>query len=115
MAITEQTLSMIKKVTFDWTCTTGGVVSDTTTKSYDGEVLRVVFGDTAATGYALVINDEDSIDILGGAGATLTSGGSQLGINDGKSPISCVAISALTLGITGGGNATTGQTIVYIR
>ncbi|GAG94128.1 unnamed protein product, partial [marine sediment metagenome] len=34
--VTEQTHKMIKKVTFDWTGTSGGLASDTTTNYYDG-------------------------------------------------------------------------------
>ena len=116
VTMTEQTYSSVKKVTFDWTCTTGGAASDTTDNSYDGEVLRVVFkGSSGTTGYATVINDENSIDILEGGGASCTSGTIQLGTGEGKSPVSCVAMSTLALSITGAGNASTGQTIVYIR
>ena len=116
VTITEQTITSVKKVTFDWTCTTGGAASGTTTKKYDGEVLRVVLkGSSGTTGYALVINDSDSIDILEGAGSTCTSGTIQLGTGEAKSPVSCVAESALELSVTGSGSASTGKTIVYIR
>jgi len=118
VTITEQTFSMIKKVTFDWTSTTGGLAGDTTTKSYDGEVLRVVCMETSTTGYALEINDNDGVDLLGGQGAALTSGGTDFGTSTGGSityPLSAVS-SKLTLAVTGAGTTgETGQTIVYIR
>jgi len=115
---TEQVLSMVKKVTFDWTATTGGLASDTTAKYYDGEVLRVVCMETSCTGYALELNDNDGVDLLGGQGAALTSGGSDFGTSTGGSlsyPLSAVS-SKLTLAVTGAGTTgETGQTIVYVR
>ena len=115
---TEQTHKMIKKVTFNWTGTSGGLASDTTTSYYDGEVLRVVCMESAsATGYAIAINDSDGIDLLGGQGATMTSGGADFGTSTGtvKMPLSVVA-SKLYLAVTGGSSGgSTGQTIVYIR
>ena len=114
VTITEKTYSSVKKINFVWTCTTGGAASDTTTKYYDGEILRVVFGDSGSTGYALVLDDSDGYDTLEAAGATLTSGSSQIGVGDGYCPYSAVS-SKLTLTISGAGNATTGETIVYIR
>jgi len=122
VTITEKLLNMVKKVTFDWSATTtGGLASDTTTNSYDGEVLRVVaMGSASATGYALEIQDSDGIDLLGGQGAAMTSGGADFGTSTGGSlsyPLSAVS-SKLSLAISGGstgGTASTGQTIVYIR
>jgi hypothetical protein len=119
VTITEQTFSSVKKIKFDWTLSTGGAASETTTKQYDGEILRVVFGPTnfASTGYAITINDEDGYDILEGGGAALTSGGGQLGVNDGRSPISAVAESTLTFSLTSTGVTATdaGTCVVYIR
>ena len=117
VTITEQVLSMVKKVTFDWTATTGGLASGDTTKSYDGEVLRVVCMDTSTTGYALELNDNDGVDLLGGQGAALTSGGTDFGTSTGGSityPLSAVS-SKLTLAVTGCSTGSTGQTIVYVR
>lgn len=116
VTITEQTFSSVKKIKFDWTLSTGGAASGTTTKQYDGEVLRVVFGTTnfASTGYGIVINDEDGYDILEGGGAALTSGGGQLGVNDGKSPISAVAESTLAFSLTSTGTSSTQSGICYV-
>ena len=118
VTITEQTHKMIKKVTFDWTSTTGGLASDATAKYYDGEVLRVVCMETSCTGYALEINDSDGVDLLGDQGAALTSGGTDFGTSTGGSityPLSVVS-SKLTLAVTGAGTTgEIGQTIVYIR
>lgn len=114
---TEQVFSMVKKVTFDWTATTGGAASDTTDKYYDGEVLRIVCMDTSCTGYGLEINDNDGVDLLGGQGAALTSGGTDFGTSTGnvEMPLSVVS-SKLSLSVTGAGTTgETGQTIVYVR
>lgn len=117
VSITEQTHKMIKKVTFDWTATTGAA-GDTTTKYYDGEVLRVVNMANTSTGtWSLQINDNDGVDLLGGQGAAMTSGGADFGTSTGGSityPLSAVS-SKLTLEITSATAASTGQTIVYIR
>ena len=116
VTITEQTFSMVKKVTFDWTATTGAA-GDTTTKSYDGEVLRVVCMETPCTGYALELNDNDGVDLLGGRGAAMTSGGTDFGTSTGGSityPLSAVS-SKLTLAVTGCTTGSTGEVIVYVR
>jgi len=60
VTITEQTHKMIKKVNFGWTATTG-TAGDTTTKYYDGEVLRINCMETSCTGYALELNDSDGV------------------------------------------------------
>lgn len=118
VVITEQTFSMVKKVTFDWTATTGAA-GDETKKYYDGEVLRVVCMETSDTGYALKINDNDGVDLLGGHGAALTSGGADFGTSSTSTtgiemPLSVVS-SKLTLDVTGCTTGSTGKTIVYIR
>jgi hypothetical protein len=115
VTITEQTWASVKKITFDWTCSSG-VASKTTTYKYDGQVLRVILGANVSTGgYTTVINDSDGYDILEGVGSTSSSGGSQLGAGEGNSPISCVAMSTLELSISGASTTSTGQTIIYIR
>lgn len=116
VTITEQTHKMIKKVTFDWTATTGEA-GDTTIKYYDGEVLRINCRETSCTGYALELNDSDGVDLLGGQGAALTSGGTDFGTSTGGSityPLSAVS-SKLTLAITGCSTGSTGEVIIYIR
>lgn len=117
VTMTEQTFSMIKKVTFDWTATTGAA-DKTTTKYYDGGVLRIVAMARASSGnYGLQINDNDGVDLLGGQGATVSSGCSDFGTSTGNVEIPLSAVSSkLTLEITGGSTGgSTGQTIVYIR
>ena len=116
--ITEQTHKMVKKVTFDWACSTGTVANKTTVNSYDGEVLRVVNMENTSTGtWSLQINDSDGIDLLGGQGAAMTSGSADFGTSTGGSityPLSAVS-SKLTLNISSASTGSIGQTIVYVR
>lgn len=117
VTITEQTHKMVKKVTFDWACSTGAVANDTTVNSYDGEVLRIVNMANTSTGtWSLQINDSDGIDLLGGQGAAMTSGSADFGTSTGdvEMPLSAVS-SQLTLNISSASTGSTGQTIVYIR
>jgi len=109
---------MVKKVTFDWACSTGTVANDNTVNSYNGEVLRVVNMENTSTGtWSLQINDSDGVDLLGGQGAAMTSGSADFGTSTGGSktyPLSAVS-SKLTLNISSASTGSTGQTIVYIR
>ncbi len=116
--ITEQTHKMVKKVTFDWTATTGAA-GDTTTKYYDGEVLRIVNMANTSTGtWSLQMNDSDGVDLLGGQGVdAMTSGGTDFGTSTGGTktyPLSAVS-SKIILEISSASIGSTGQTIVYIR
>ena len=117
--ITEQTHKMVKKVTFDWTCSTGKVANKTTVNSYDGEVLRIVNMANTSTGtWSLKIFDSDGFDLLGSQGLdVMTSGSVDFGTSTGGSityPLSAVS-SKLTLDITSASTGSTGRTIVYIR
>ena len=118
VSITEQTHKMIKKVTFNWACSTGTVANDTTVNSYNGEVLRVVNMKNTSTGtWSLQIKDSDEVDLLGSQGAAMTSGSADFGTSTGGSityPLSVVS-SKLTLNISSASTGSTGQTIVYIR
>ena len=117
VTITEQTHKMVKKVTFDWTLV-AGVASETTTNSYDGQVLRINAMACSCTGYALEVQDSDGVDLLGRQGATLTSGGTDFGTSTGNVEMPLSAVSSLiTLDVSGttGTTKNTGQTIVYIR
>ncbi|MBA7643744.1 hypothetical protein ES703_51477 [subsurface metagenome] len=118
IVITEKTHLTVKKVTFDWTLV-AGVAAGTTTKTYDGEVLRVCCKDCFSTGYVLLLQDSDKFDLLGGQGATMTSSGKDFGTSTGGSktyPLSVVS-GALTLDVESGYgfDESVGKTIVYIR
>ena len=113
---TEETFGSIKKITFDWLSSAGGAADATTTKYYNGIIERVVTvpdtGGTAPTSYTLVLQDDDSVDILDGAGAsrstTLTQQIDPMGNGS-------VANAKLTLGITSAGSAKGGLVYDYLR
>lgn len=119
VAITEQTHKMIKKITFVWTGTSGGLAGDTTTNYFNGEVLRIVHPEsTSSTGITLTVSDSDGFDLLGGQGASMSSGDTDFGTSTGVAIPNRLSVvdSQITLsvsrGTTGG---STGTTIVYIR
>ncbi|MBA7582498.1 hypothetical protein ES708_24428 [subsurface metagenome] len=119
VTITEQTHKMIKKVTFDWTTTTGGQAwGHSTVNNYDGEVLRIVckINSLATDGYSVIINDSDNFDLLGGQGTISTGEAHDFGTSTGivNTPLSVVS-GKLSLKILNAIQETTGQTIVYIR
>ncbi|MBA7547293.1 hypothetical protein ES705_39707 [subsurface metagenome] len=119
VAITEQTHKMIKKVTFDWIGTSGGLAGDTTDKYYNGEVLRIVHPESASsTGITLTVSDSDGFDLLGGQGSTMSSGDTDFGTSTGAAIPSRLSVvdSKITLSVSKGtSGGSTGQTIVYIR
>lgn len=72
--ISESTTGSVKRIKFTWTCddATGAVTSALTTKTYDGEILRLVTdpGTPAPTAlYDVEIQDADGFDVLIGQGA----------------------------------------------
>ena len=115
---TEKTTSTVKKITWDWLCTDGGVVSSATTNRYDGELIAAVFfpdpiTTTPTTLYDVTILDSDSVDILNGLGADLAvTGAVTKKHTDG---LGAVADSVLTLTIANAGNAKGGIVYLYIR
>jgi len=113
ITITEQTYSGVKKIDFAWTALTTGTTSGTTLKSYDGEILNIFASNTLTAAGTIKLLDEDSYDILMGAG-TLTTGLSYLGTT-GRFHIGAVAESTLTLEHTVSTTGGTGHVIVCIR
>ena len=123
VSITEQTHTSMKKVKFEWTSTTGGTASATTTNAYSGQLWKcIVAGSTVtapSTGYDVFINDADGYDVLDGLGVNLGAGTYQMhasstGTWAAISPITAVS-SKLTLSVADAGNAKKGEVILYIR
>lgn len=117
VVITEETHSTVKKIKLEWTSDAAGAADGTTTKAYSGEIIRLVTipgtaGVQPTDLYDVVVNDEDSADVLMGAGANRSNAATQQVLG---SSLGCVANDKLTLGITNAGNAKSGTTIVYIR
>ncbi len=113
---TEEVFSNVKKITFAWICSAGGAADATTTKYYTGDVLRAVAipdGTTAPTAlYDVVVNDDDSVDVLDGAFANLSA---TLTTQVGPLGAATVANAKLTLAVTAAGDTKKGKIILYIR
>lgn len=117
VTITEETFNRIKKVKFDWTSIADGTASGTTVNAYTGEIIRLVTipsgGGTAPTTlYDINILDEDSTNILMGAGVDRSATVTEQVL---ASSLGCVANDKLTLYITNSGDSKAGTTIIYIK
>lgn len=115
--ITEETQAHVKKIKFVWVSAADGTASGTTSGVYSGEVIRLVTIPASAAvkptdNYGVVINDEDSTDILMGAGAARDDANTEQVL---ASSLGCVANDKLTLGISAAGSAKGGTVIVYIK
>jgi len=119
--VTEEKLGAIHKITFAWASSAAGAADKTTVQYYTGELVRVVQipgtgGVLPTNGYAVLVNDDDGVDVLAGFGASLSNAAATdystgaLGI-----ALGVVANAQLILAVTGAGNAQEGQTILYIR
>ena len=116
VTITEETFDIIKKISFAWTSTSSGAAGDTTTNHYNGECVRLVTvpdgSDAPTDNYDVVINDEDSTDVLMGAGANRDTTNTEQVL---ASSLGVVANDQLTLAVTSAGNEKAGTVHLYIR
>jgi hypothetical protein len=116
VTITEETFGTVKKIAFAWTSTAGGAAGDTTAGVYSGEVIRLVTVPSGASApdpnYDVVVNDEDSTDVLMGAGANRHTSNTEQVL---ASSLGCVANDKLTLSVSGAGSAKSGTVYLYIR
>lgn len=115
--ITEENATHVKKIKFAWVSAADGTATGTTTGAYTGQVLRLVTipgTDTAAPtdDYDVVVNDEDSTDILMSAGENRDTLNTEQVL---ASSLGCVANDCLTLSITNAGDTKSGTAIVYIK
>jgi hypothetical protein len=107
----------IRKASWDWLSTDGGVVSSATLKQYTGAIVRVVFesdsGDTQPTdAYDVTILDSDGIDVLQGEGANINRAAPvQKTFSDKQM---WVANTTLTLTIAAAGDAKGGEVHLYV-
>lgn len=117
VTITEETIGTVKKVKFAWVSAAAGTASGTTTNAYSGEIIRLVTipgTDTSAPtdNYDVVINDEDSTDVLMGAGANRDTASAEQVL---ASSLGCVANDKLSLSVSNAGDTKAGIAIIYIR
>ncbi len=120
VTLTEEVFGTVKKITFAWTADTGanaGKATKTTANAYSGEVIRLVTvpasgADAPADNYDVQVLDEDSTDVLMGAGADRDLATTEQVL---ASSLGCVANDKLTLSVTNAGDTKKGTVYVYIR
>lgn len=120
VTITEETYGSIKKIAFAWTAGTdaeAGTASGQTTNAYNGAIERLVTvpgagGDAPDDNYGVTVTDEDSTDVLMGAGATRDTANTEQVL---ASSLGVVANDKLTVNITAAGAGNKGTVYVYLR
>lgn len=121
VTITERTHTSVKKITWAWTSAADGTAGGSggggrTSVAFDGVLERLVTvpdGTAAPTdNYDITITDEDSVDVLVGAGANRSATATQQVTT---ASLSAAAGSRLTLNVTNAGNAKSGTVHLYLR
>lgn len=118
--------SDVVKHTFAWTSAADGTATVASGLAVSGQVQRVVFIPSATAAptdlYDVTLTDADSMDILAGQGANLSTSTSSsvcpgIPFDDGTttSVAPCVVDSILTLNVTNAGDSKAGSVIVYVR
>jgi len=122
VSISEYQGDITKSVLVSWTSDASGD-ANSVISPFVGEMLRVSFDPGTASptaSYDIVLNDSDSVDVLGGAGANLsaTVTSSQAVTIDGPGTddhLPCAVTGKLTLVVSNAGNAKTGTMRLYWR
>jgi hypothetical protein len=117
MAVTEETFSTIKKIKFEWTSAADGTASESTVNVFTGEILRLVTipgadADQPTDQYDITVADEDSTDVLMGAGANRSNANTEQVVS---TSLGCVANDKLTINVSNAGNVKKGTAILYVR
>jgi hypothetical protein len=117
VTITENNLGTVRRIKFAYTADASGSAGATTTEYYNGDLVSAMLipttGSAPSDNYDVLINDADSVDVLGGLG-----GNSSCSANDyftKEDGLLSVVDSQLTLAITNAGNATLGTVIIDLR
>ncbi len=112
---TEKTYPSVKKITWAWTSTAGGLADLVTTLPYDGKLIGLGTDPGAgppSPNYDITITDADGHDVLLGAGANRHTTTTEY--VDGTN-IGGVSDSVLTLNVSGTGGVSSGVVILWIR
>lgn len=113
----EERYKTVKKISIDWVSDSAGVATGTTENVYDGLVERLVtVPDGAAlapsASYDITLSDQDSTDVLMGAGANRHSANTEQVL---AASLGVVAYDTLTVNVAGAGASNAGSVYVYIR
>ena len=117
--ITEEVHGSVKKIKFAWSTasSSSGTATGTTSYAYNGAVERFVTvpGASAAApsaSYDVVVNDQDSTDVLLGAGGSRAAASTE---QVKRASLGVVANDKLTLTVTNAGSSKSGTAYVYVR
>lgn len=118
VVFTEETYGSVKKIGMAWTIgsSSSGTTTGTTSNGYNGALERLVTtpdGSAApSANYDIVINDEDSTDVLLGGGANRSASTTE---QVAAASLGIVANDKLTITITNAGSSCAGDAWLYIR
>ena len=118
VTVTESITNAVKKIVWEWTSSDpGGIASGATVAPYDGKLLGLAtipgtVGDQPDDNYDITITDDDSHDVLLGAGANRDETNTEYVA---EASIAAVAGSVLTLNVAAAGVATKGTVVLWIK
>jgi len=118
VTITERRVGHLWRVKFTWVTSAGGAADGATTVPVTGKVAAAVqIPDAGGTqpdnAYDVTVKDADGVDVLNALGANLSNAAVTQKVKSDE--LGIVVNSNLTLGVTGGGAAKGGSTIVYLE
>jgi len=116
MSVSEELHGSVRKIKFTRTSAADGTASEITTWAYSGKIIGAVFipgsgADQPDNLYDVLINDQESIDVLAGEGADKSNASTE----QSNGAMGTVANDRLTLAISNAGDAKSGVVIIYIR
>ncbi len=116
VTVTEETYGSVKKITWAWTSDGSGDADQQTTNAYTGAISRLVTvpdGVAApAANYDVVVNDEDSTDVLMAGGQNRSDTATEQVL---ASSLGFVANDKLNLVVSNAGDTKQGTVYLYIR
>lgn len=117
MAITEDITGGLQKLTWTWTCSSAGAVSETSTKQYNGAVVGLVTipgtsDDAPTAAYDVTAADAAGVDILFGKGADRSATATEYVIASGG--LGFIKSSTVAFSVANAGDIATGSVFVYI-
>lgn len=117
VTIAEETVGSVQKIAFSWTSTAGGAADGTTTKTYNGQLLRLVTvpaaaGSAPTDDYDVTVVDDDATDVLMGAGANRDTANTEQVL---ATSLGVVANDTLTIHVTNAGATKSGVLYLYLR
>lgn len=117
--VTEERHGSLKKIKWSWSVassSSGAVTGVQTSYTYNGALERLVTIPDASTApsasYDITIKDQDSTDVLAGAGADRATAATEQVL---AASLGVVAYDKLTLAVANAGSSCAGIAIIYLR